>query len=70
MADGLTRREMNPHLRIVLHRRVGNQPHLVTIVEPIHVPVASREYGPVDGGAKYRGLAFGKRWGVRRQRVL
>lgn len=61
MADGLTRREVNPDLRIVLDRWVGNEPDFVSGGEMLEVTIPPGEDGTVDGGAETGGLALGER---------
>lgn len=61
VADGLPRGQVNPHLRVVLYRRIGDESHLVSGVEMLEVAISAGEDRSVHGGAETGGLTFGKR---------
>ncbi len=60
MADRLSRREVDPHLRLVLNRRVGDETELVPFAHLVDVAIAPGEHGSVDGGPEPWRLAYRK----------
>ncbi len=61
MPNGLSRRQVYPHLGVVLHGWIGDEAHLVPLDQMLEMTVAAGEDGAVDRGTETGGLSLGKR---------
>lgn len=62
MTDRLTRREVDPHFGRILDRRVRYEADLVSRVQLVDIPIATRKHGPVHRGAETRRASFWEPW--------